>query len=165
MLFIEGGVYADLDVECRMPIDYWLAMHQASLSPKQSDSCAAVPYSAIVGVEGLIKTETAKLEGMTRDALRQKVAYTDFMQYCQWVMASAPGDPLFKDVVRRVLANAKDAAMHTLHKTGPGVFTKAVIARIKTQVSTRILGRRTAHFPPLLNPVRVPRGFTPRSSY
>ena len=30
-------------------------------------------------------------------------------------------------------------------------------------VSTRILGRRTAPFPPFLIPYRVPHGFTPRS--
>ena len=30
-------------------------------------------------------------------------------------------------------------------------------------VSTRILGRRTAPFPPFLVPYRVPHGFTPRS--
>ena len=31
------------------------------------------------------------------------------------------------------------------------------------KVSTRILGRRTAPYPPFLIPYRVPRGFTPRS--
>ena len=33
------------------------------------------------------------------------------------------------------------------------------------EVSTRILGRRTAPFPPFLIPYRVPHGFTPRSWY
>ena len=36
-------------------------------------------------------------------------------------------------------------------------------ARWSTPVSTRILGRRTAPFPPVLIPHRVPHGFTPRS--
>ena len=40
---------------------------------------------------------------------------------------------------------------------GPPGCGKTLLA-----VSTRILGRRTAPFPPFLIPCRVPRGFTPR---
>ena len=38
-----------------------------------------------------------------------------------------------------------------------------IIGEMALQVSTRILGRRTAPFPPFLIHHRVPHGFTPRS--
>ena len=52
-----------------------------------------------------------------------------------------------------------DAAGRAEHKAE----VSALEQRIRTQVSTRILGGRTAPFPPLLIPHRVPHGFTPRS--
>ena len=68
------------------------------------------------------------------------------------------GDP---ELVKRLLTEA------AAFEHDPRVATSARFLRnyetTLLAVSTRILGRRTAPFPPFLIPYRVPRGFTPIS--
>ena len=105
VLYIEGGVYADLDTEALVPVDDW----------------------------GLTKPVTIGLEAvLDSEAERVKVKFARQRQYCQFVMAfSASGHPLLSDVLDRILRQLKAGTpLPTQDLTGPGVWTDAVGAYI-----------------------------------
>ena len=98
---------------CKTDCDLMLSADQRN--------CANVPFTAVVGIEGIVKQSQANFENMTREALRNKVNFRKMVQYCQWVLAAAPGDPFFADLIARVANNhASNPQMDTLTKTGPG---------------------------------------------
>ena len=103
----HGGVYADVDTECRTPLD-------SILSPKDT---------LVVGWEN--EFATAPL------AARRK--YVRKRQVLQWVFAGAPGHPALRAVCDHIATHARSTLatqpnFDTLERTGPGAFTDAVLA-------------------------------------
>ncbi|GAA6010916.1 hypothetical protein JCM11491_004599 [Sporobolomyces phaffii] len=112
VLAVEGGVYADTDVECMKPVEEWgLNIEWEGTAPSDYE-----PPSCIVGVEADV--------GDRRD----------WAKFSQWTMASSRGHPIMLDAVRRVVEQAlvpvpqdsKPASV--MERTGPGLFTDAVLA-------------------------------------
>ena len=103
----HGGVYADVDTECRTPLD-------SIISPTDT---------LVVGWEN--EFSTAPL------AARRK--YVRKRQVLQWVFAGAPGHPALRAVCDHVATHARSTLatqpnFDTLERTGPGAFTDAVLA-------------------------------------
>ncbi|GAA5871113.1 hypothetical protein JCM16303_001693 [Sporobolomyces ruberrimus] len=119
VLAVEGGVYADTDVECMKPIEEWgLDMDWEGTQPSDYE-----PPSCIVGVEADV--------GDRRDWSKY---WPRPLQFSQWTMASARGHPIMLDAIRRVVEQAlapvvKDAKpASVMERTGPGLFTDSVLA-------------------------------------
>lgn len=101
-----GGVYADIDTECKQPLD-------AIIRSKDT---------LIVGWEN----EFA-------DAEKAAAAwYARTRQILQWVFAAAPGHPVLRNVCDQIARNvqhtySQDTRLDTLERTGPGIFTDTVV--------------------------------------
>ncbi|KAL3132672.1 membrane-bound alpha-1,6- mannosyltransferase Initiation-specific [Trebouxia sp. C0010 RCD-2024] len=113
-LYLFGGWYVDHDVKCVKPFDKFAANFNGNAS-------------AIVGIEAVLKNE----------ANRNKIGFCCPVQYCHWVMGSAPGHVLFGHVVDlildfQIIAAADPNSAPGKQKdipvvsTGPGILTKAV---------------------------------------
>lgn len=113
MLYLFGGWYFDHDVECLKPLEEMQAVfhHKAR---------------AVVGVEVVLP-----------EGNRGAFGFCCPVQYCHWLMGSAPGHPIFGHVVdlmldRQAIAEADpdSAAANQIDNpiltTGPGILTKAV---------------------------------------
>jgi mannosyltransferase OCH1-like enzyme len=118
ILYHQGGVYFDLDVECLKPIDEWAAVI-ARNNNNNSNNKTSAPR-AIVGIE-------------FRDA------QSPLLQFSQWTMASQPRLPIFYRTVQ--LINETVAQMrqgmpspgNAEHITGPKMFTRAVVEYLVEQ--------------------------------
>ena len=119
-----GGYYADVDTECRRPL--------AGLArPKDT---------LIVGWEGEFDSLA---DAQARRFVRQR-------QVLQWTFAAAPGHPALRDACDRIAERARskntfsnNTNVDTLLKTGPGLWTDAVVrATIQARKSESIWGVR-----------------------
>jgi hypothetical protein len=102
-----GGLYADIDTECRADLD-------ALIHPGDT---------LVVGWEN-------EFPSPARAAARQ---YARTRQVLQWVFAGAPGHPALRAVCDHIAAHANAtlssvANLDTLERTGPGAWTDAVLA-------------------------------------
>ncbi|KAG1680918.1 hypothetical protein FOA52_009877 [Chlamydomonas sp. UWO 241] len=101
-----GGVYADVDVECRQPMAHVL---------KPTDTM-------VTGWEAEAGSDE---EAASKSFVRKR-------QILQWFFAAAPGHPALREVCDRIAANAhsllsEDPNVDTLERTGPGVWTDVVL--------------------------------------
>ncbi|KAI1429042.1 alpha-1,6-mannosyltransferase Och1 [Xylaria sp. FL1777] len=121
MLFIEGGVYTDIDTEALKPIDLWV--------PEKYRDQAKV----VIGIEW------DQLNGGPWAEIPHR------LQFCQWTIAAAPGHPLFlKMAYHTIHALENFAAEHNttldhLHlssfdvmmSSGPAAWTEVVLEQLK----------------------------------
>ncbi|GAA6060301.1 hypothetical protein JCM10212_002942 [Sporobolomyces blumeae] len=124
VLAVEGGVYADTDVECMKPVDDWaLDVSWEGIPPDDYE-----PPSCIVGVEADV--------GDRKDWHKY---WPRPLQFSQWTMASARGHPIMLDAVRRVVEQALAPVPETqklvsvMERTGPGLFTDSVLAYLQVK--------------------------------
>lgn len=103
-----GGVYADIDTECRVPLD----------------SIVRSRDTLIVGWENEFIDAQHAVEAW----------YVRTRQVLQWVFAGAPTHPALREVCDRIAASVKgktsfssDPNLDILERTGPGVFTDVVM--------------------------------------
>jgi hypothetical protein len=101
-----GGVYADIDVECRQPLDRVI---------RPTDTM-------VVGWEAEVAT----------DALAYKRHFARKRQVLQWFFAAAPGHPALRQICEHIAANAQRSFSNntnrdTLERTGPGIWTDVVL--------------------------------------
>ena len=101
-----GGVYADIDTECRRPLDEFL---------RTTDTL-------VVGWEGEFATDEM---AYSRHFVRRR-------QVLNWVAARRAGAPALREIcdhiarsVHRVFTN--NTNRDTLERTGPGAFTDVVM--------------------------------------
>ncbi|KAH6653668.1 hypothetical protein BKA67DRAFT_519121 [Truncatella angustata] len=121
MLFIEGGVYTDVDTEALKPIDVWV--------PETFRDRARV----VIGIEW------DQLDGGTWAEIPHR------LQFCQWTIAAAPGHPLFIKMAYHTINNLESLAakrMTTLNtldlsgvevmmSSGPASWTDVVLEQLK----------------------------------
>jgi len=109
-LFNYGGVYTDVDVKCIRPIHMWLDNFMLGVRERKLDF--------IIGVE-------------FDDA---QVQANNPLQLVQWTIASSPRNPILEYVMEfcRQSLNSipRTDDTSTLHRTGPVMFTKAVLTFI-----------------------------------
>ena len=101
-----GGVYADVDVECRQPLDHVI---------QPTDTM-------VVGWEGEVPTHA---DANSRNFARRR-------QLLQWFFAAAPGHPALRKLCDHIARNAMNTfsanpIRDTLERTGPAVFTDMVL--------------------------------------
>lgn len=106
VVLLHGGMYADMDTECKRPLDSVIRSRDRM----------------VVGWE---------LEfSSSEQAARRSYART--RQVLQWVFAAAPGHPVLREACDLIAANAKkqfsgQTDRDTLERTGPGMFTDVVL--------------------------------------
>lgn len=122
VLLIEGGVYSDTDTEAIRPIDDWV--------PPEYRGRAR----AVIGIEW-----DRQFEGQFPDV-------PHWLQFAQWTIAAAPGHPIFRAMLDRMLSSAdevaqrhgqplsqvKPSAMDVYNTTGPAAWTDVVFAHLQT---------------------------------
>ena len=102
----HGGVYADIDTECRRPLD----------------DVVDAKDTFVVGWEDEFATDA---RAYSRHFVRRR-------QMLNWVFAGAPGHPALIAVAEHIKNGAtkvftKASNRNTLERTGPGAFTDAVM--------------------------------------
>ncbi|CAK9096460.1 6-mannosyltransferase [Durusdinium trenchii] len=102
VLWVHGGYYADVDVECLKPI----ATYQV---PKD--------VSMLVGFE---------YGHRHQEFQRVAIKYARTEQFQQWFIASAPKSPVLERVLHMIRQRFSWKITSTLDLTGPGVFSDAV---------------------------------------
>jgi hypothetical protein len=101
-----GGVYADIDVECRQPLDKVI---------RPTDTM-------VVGWESEVPT----------DAQAYKRHFARKRQVLQWFFAAAPGHPVLRQICQHIAHNtlrvfSNNTNRDTLERTGPGIWTDIVL--------------------------------------
>ena len=135
VLLAEGGLYTDLDVECREPIDTWIP------------SSLQGALGAVIGIE----SDRMPVEN-------DKRLYYDFREYVwgitNWTFMSKRGHPFMRFVAEQVAKNLVEyaqknnqplSAMDLSYKevidvTGPRAFTEAFLA-----YTSNVSGRRITY--------------------
>lgn len=121
MLFVEGGVYTDLDTESLKPIDVW------------------VPNKYRNRTRVLIGIEFDQLDGGSWVNIPHK------LQFCQWTIAAAPGHPMFMKMayhaidILESLATEHGTTLDSLElsdfevvtSSGPSSWTDVVFDQLK----------------------------------
>ncbi|KAK4103939.1 glycosyltransferase family 32 protein [Parathielavia hyrcaniae] len=121
LLEAEGGVYTDTDTVALQPINDWVP---ADLRDK---------VAVVVGFE------FDKLDGPWWADINH------WVQFCQWTIAAAPGHPLFRSMVDRIIASLDDLSAHynvpvqdlkpksfeVMNSTGPAAFTDVVFEQLR----------------------------------
>lgn len=110
ILWIEGGVYSDLDTWAFKPVDDWVPEHMKTSGKR---------VGAVVGIEWdqLGGDPWPAFDGGPSDLTHE-------VQFCQWTLGGAAGHPLFKNAalmsVKRIkaLAAARQESIADLDPTG-----------------------------------------------
>ncbi|TVY67369.1 Initiation-specific alpha-1,6-mannosyltransferase [Lachnellula suecica] len=130
VMYIEGGFYADIDVEALRPIDTWIPSHM-----NEND------IDLIIGVE------IDEPNFLNHTILGQKC-----QSFCQWTFACKPRVPVMLKLVDHILHWLNEISQRqnvpisdieldfddVLTGTGPSAFTKAVLKEMEAQARHRI---------------------------
>lgn len=125
IMYVEGGVYADIDVENLKPIDRWLPKR---FSEKEVD--------IVIGVE--VDEPTFAMHPILGQKSRS---------FCQWTFMSKPGNPFMLRLIDGILAWLNGIAKkegkeigeivldfdEVLTGTGPSAFTTAALAEMSAR--------------------------------
>jgi mannosyltransferase OCH1-like enzyme len=118
VLYIQGGVYADIDTECLRPVEQWLpAGHRPSGSAKFVSEDSNWKSAGDLQYHNFTWDDCSMVVGLENDA-----------HMCQWSMASAPGHPVLRAVLNQALKSLDNGIdceyEHLVHRhTGPAVWT------------------------------------------
>lgn len=121
ILDIEGGVYTDTDTVALKPIDDW------------------VPVDLRDQVRLIVGIEFDRRDG----GAWADIAH--WVQFCQWTIAAAPGHPVFKKMVSRVMQSVKElsdkyglpanqltpTSFEVMNSTGPSAWTDVVFEQLQ----------------------------------
>ncbi|GAA5826110.1 hypothetical protein JCM11251_007168 [Rhodosporidiobolus azoricus] len=106
VLAVEGGVYADTDVECLKPVESW--GEDVSWNGKRPKSYVSPSL----------------------------IWWPRPLQISQWTVAAARGHPVLLDVVRRIVEMAllpEEEPKSVMERTGPGPFTDSLLSYVLAQ--------------------------------
>lgn len=116
ILYVNGGIYTDIDTICRRPINTW------------TDGDDTIKL--ILGVE----------VDMDKYSDWKSMEYARNFQILQWTIASAPNHPILKDIIYQIHDSVQfktlDKTMvkgNILDLTGPGVWTDVILKHLNTK--------------------------------
>jgi hypothetical protein len=117
ILAVHGGLYADIDCECRRPLDFLR------------------PEDELVVAEEL-RTDSRKV----RELYRTRRG----LLYCQWAFLARPGHPFLHALVREVMDRldrrmADDLLVNVVDQTGPGAFTDVLVPYLARGNAVRVV--------------------------
>jgi mannosyltransferase OCH1-like enzyme len=146
-----GGVYADADVDCLVPIVDWA---RAELRRTEQSIDVVLGAPSHERVPGAI-TAVEKMKSYDIFSNSSRVAYG--LQFVQWVMATRPRHPVTTAAIARVVGNCNDSAFfasgQTEWLTGPSVWTNAVVdvilarnASLRNRVAVESVSRDRATY-------------------
>lgn len=104
IVYIYGGIYADLDTVCKVP----------------AENFTKYTNSLIVGLEANVNTYDRAFHKLARNR-----------QLCQWTFASCPRHPGLYDVIENICKETSLQCFTSnsiLNTTGPGIFTDTLFA-------------------------------------
>ncbi|KAI0968449.1 hypothetical protein F4678DRAFT_482058 [Xylaria arbuscula] len=123
ILFIQGGIYTDIDTEALQPIDSWI--------PEEFRETTNI----VIGIEW------DQLDGGPWVDISHK------LQFCQWTIAAAPGHSLFMKMAyhtidrlellaaehgtTRSLADLELSSVEVMTSSGPASWTDVVLEQLK----------------------------------
>lgn len=121
ILYVEGGVYTDIDTIALKPIDTWVP-------PELRDQVRMV-----VGIE------------FDRRDGGPWADIPHWLQFCQWTIAAAPGHPVFRKMAARALESMnalsdehgipvrklKPTSFEVMNSTGPAAWTDVVFEQLQ----------------------------------
>lgn len=121
LLYIRGGVYADVDTKPLVRLDEWIP----------PDRRRSVRLLMAIEYDESIDPHPAD--------------FTYTVQFCQWTIAAAPNHPVFARMIDRVLTGLRDVAAmqgttiqkanisdyNVLNTTGPVAWTETVFSLLK----------------------------------
>jgi mannosyltransferase OCH1-like enzyme len=130
IMYVEGGVYADIDVECLKPIDHFI--------PTRYDE---KDIDLVIGIE----TDMPEFAG-------HSVLGKKSQSFCQWTFMGKPRLPVMMRLIENILewlngvAKAQERPIsqieldfdEVLLGTGPSAFTTAVLAEMSAQAGKTI---------------------------
>ncbi|KZL73828.1 initiation-specific alpha-1,4-mannosyltransferase [Colletotrichum tofieldiae] len=119
IMYAEGGIYADIDVEDLRPVSRWIP-----------ERYAEADVDLVIGVE----IDQPQFKG-------HPILGKKSMSFCQWTFMSRPGHPVMLKLVENIMAWLSDVAKsqgvsisevkldfdEVISGTGPSAFTKAVL--------------------------------------
>lgn len=121
ILDVQGGVYTDTDTIALKPIDDWVPMDLRDR------------VGLIVGIE------------FDRRDGGSWADIPHWLQFCQWTIAAAPGHPVFRKMVDRVLQSLDElsekydlpldqlqpTSFEVMNSTGPAAWTEVLFAQLQ----------------------------------
>ncbi|KAG0646500.1 Initiation-specific alpha-1 [Hyphodiscus hymeniophilus] len=130
IMYVEGGVYADIDVEDLKPVDRWI--------PDRYDEA---------DVDAVISVEIDEPEFKDHPILGKKS-----MSFCQWTFLSKPGLPVFLKLVENIIDWLNDLSEkqsvpisdlkldfdEVISGTGPSAFTNAVLEAMSDNTGKQV---------------------------
>jgi mannosyltransferase OCH1-like enzyme len=137
ILYNEGGVYADIDVEALKPVDEWIP-----------------PHFDKADLDLVISVEIDEPNYANHTILGPKS-----QSFCQWTIMSKPRNPAILRIINNVINWLTDVAraqnVHVaeitlnfddvLSGTGPSAFTTAMMAEMKYQTGMKHIPWSTFH--------------------
>ena len=133
IMYVDGGVYADIDVEALRGVQHWI--------PKRYDEKS---IGLIIGVE------TDEPAFMDHPVLGSKA-----QSFCQWTFASKPRQPVMMRLVENIIKWLNNLSVQqnkpvselqldfdeVLSGTGPSAFTRAILADMSKAQGTEVTWR------------------------
>jgi hypothetical protein len=137
ILYVEGGVYADIDVEALVPVDRWIPFH---FNEGEADLVISVEID-----EPTYSNHT--------------ILGPKSQSFCQWTIMSKPRNPAMLRIINNVVAWLADTARKqnvsiseitlnfddVLSGTGPSAFTSAILAEMAHQTGHTVKWMDTFH--------------------
>jgi mannosyltransferase OCH1-like enzyme len=130
VMYVDGGVYADIDVEALKPLDRWIP-----------DRFAEKDIDMIIGVE-------IDEPGFSKHPILGKKS----MSFCQWTFVAKPRLPIMMKLVDNILKWLNDVASKQrvpisqvqldfddiITGTGPSAFTDAVLSEMSVRSGKQV---------------------------
>jgi hypothetical protein len=137
ILYNEGGVYADIDVEALRPVDEWIP-----------------PHFDKADLDLVISVEIDEPNWANHSILGPKS-----QSFCQWTIMSKPRNPAILQIINNVInwltevARAQNVHVaeiqlnfdDVLSGTGPSAFTTAMLSEMKRQTGMKHIPWSTFH--------------------
>lgn len=127
-----GGVYADLDVECRQPLDAIILPSDTLLVGWEQEAPASAAARATPAVAGpaALPPDPAKQQVPPVTPRQPPLART--RQILNWFFAAAPRHPVLREMCDHIARNAMSSfssneVRDTMERTGLGVWTDVVL--------------------------------------